>query len=164
MVSKASEDLPEPESPVMTVSELRGISTLMFLRLCWRAPRTTSFVRPMIPNAPSTGAPAPSEHTAARITFHHSRPNSPGSTRLHFRSAARHCSARLLFTLSFEGRRAPPLKRRRRAHTISLALPFKPFQNILALPAFSVPSVPLCPNLFPRPGRAANPVQPFLDG
>src|SRR5712664_3958076 len=49
MVSKAREDLPEPERPVITVRELRGISTLMFLRLCWRAPRTTSFVRPMIP-------------------------------------------------------------------------------------------------------------------
>src|SRR5579859_8284223 len=74
MVSKASEDLPEPESPVMTVSELRGISTLIFLRLCWRAPRTTSFVRPMIPSAPSTGALAPSTHTEPRITFHHSSP------------------------------------------------------------------------------------------
>src|SRR5437764_13572226 len=40
MVSKASEDLPEPESPVMTVRRSRGISTLMFFRLCWRAPRT----------------------------------------------------------------------------------------------------------------------------
>src|SRR5579872_1979177 len=40
MVSKASEDLPEPLSPVITVRVLRGISTLMFFRLCWRAPRT----------------------------------------------------------------------------------------------------------------------------
>src|SRR2546423_1321871 len=40
MVSKASEDLPEPESPVITVKRSRGISTLMSLRLCWRAPRT----------------------------------------------------------------------------------------------------------------------------
>src|SRR5574341_780079 len=40
MVSNAREDLPEPERPVMTVSVLRGISTLMFLRLCSRAPRT----------------------------------------------------------------------------------------------------------------------------
>src|SRR6266851_2085044 len=46
MVSKASEDLPEPERPVMTVREFRGISTLMFLRLCWRAPRITSLVSP----------------------------------------------------------------------------------------------------------------------
>src|SRR5690348_2033096 len=41
MVSKAREDLPEPESPVMTTSLSRGISTSMFLRLCSRAPLTT---------------------------------------------------------------------------------------------------------------------------
>src|SRR5215207_7114442 len=41
MVSNASEDLPEPEGPVMTVSARRGISRSRFLRLCWRAPRTT---------------------------------------------------------------------------------------------------------------------------
>src|SRR6478609_9812393 len=40
MVSKASEDLPEPLSPVMTVRLLRGISTSIFFRLCWRAPCT----------------------------------------------------------------------------------------------------------------------------
>src|SRR4051812_24392747 len=39
MVSKAREDLPEPDSPVITVSRLRGISRLTFLRLCCRAPR-----------------------------------------------------------------------------------------------------------------------------
>src|SRR5579871_12543 len=39
MVSKASEDLPEPESPVNTTSLSRGISTSMFFRLCSRAPR-----------------------------------------------------------------------------------------------------------------------------
>src|SRR6185312_5916834 len=39
-VSKASDDLPEPETPVMTTNRLRGISRLMFLRLCSRAPRT----------------------------------------------------------------------------------------------------------------------------
>ena len=37
MVSKASDDLPEPESPVMTTSLFRGSSTSMFLRLCSRA-------------------------------------------------------------------------------------------------------------------------------
>src|SRR6266508_5792648 len=41
MVSKASEDLPEPESPVITTSWSRGISRSMFLRLCSRAPRMT---------------------------------------------------------------------------------------------------------------------------
>src|SRR5688572_12765669 len=40
MVSKASEDLPEPESPVITTSLSRGISMSTFLRLCSRAPRT----------------------------------------------------------------------------------------------------------------------------
>src|SRR5262245_14040385 len=39
MVSKASDDLPEPDSPVNTTSLSRGISTSMFLRLCSRAPR-----------------------------------------------------------------------------------------------------------------------------
>src|SRR5204862_7648451 len=42
MVSKASEDLPEPDSPVMTTSASRGIATVMSLRLCSRAPETTS--------------------------------------------------------------------------------------------------------------------------
>src|SRR5512144_1399785 len=42
MVSKAREDLPEPESPVMTVRDPRGISTSMLRRLCSRAPRTIS--------------------------------------------------------------------------------------------------------------------------
>src|SRR6266704_6258247 len=37
-VSKAREDLPEPESPVRITSFFFGISTVTFLRLCWRAP------------------------------------------------------------------------------------------------------------------------------
>src|SRR3954454_24618765 len=41
MVSKASEDLPDPERPVMTTSESRGSSTVTSLRLCSRAPATT---------------------------------------------------------------------------------------------------------------------------
>src|SRR5690242_19138977 len=45
MVSNASDDLPEPDSPVMTTSRSRGISRLMFLRLCSRAPRISSVVR-----------------------------------------------------------------------------------------------------------------------
>src|ERR1700716_4111097 len=39
MVSKASEDLPEPDKPVNTTSLSRGISRSTFLRLCSRAPR-----------------------------------------------------------------------------------------------------------------------------
>jgi hypothetical protein len=41
MVSNANDDLPEPDRPVMTTSLSRGISTVMFLRLCSRAPTTT---------------------------------------------------------------------------------------------------------------------------
>jgi ferrochelatase len=36
-VSKASDDFPDPLSPVMTVSALRGMRTVMFLKLCSRA-------------------------------------------------------------------------------------------------------------------------------
>src|SRR5882672_1855780 len=42
MVSKASDDLPDPDSPVKTMSLSRGSSMLTFLRLCSRAPRTIS--------------------------------------------------------------------------------------------------------------------------
>src|SRR5215213_1236480 len=41
MVSNARLLLPEPERPVNTMRRSRGRSTLMFLRLCSRAPRTT---------------------------------------------------------------------------------------------------------------------------
>src|SRR5687768_8122328 len=44
MVSKASEDLPEPDRPVITVSDSRGMSTSIPLRLCSRAPRTLMWV------------------------------------------------------------------------------------------------------------------------
>jgi hypothetical protein len=42
MVSKARLDLPLPDKPVMTTRRSRGSSTVMFLRLCSRAPLTTS--------------------------------------------------------------------------------------------------------------------------
>src|ERR671934_2559054 len=41
MVSKARLDLPEPDRPVITSSESRGISRSMPLRLCARAPEMT---------------------------------------------------------------------------------------------------------------------------
>src|SRR5215475_9627110 len=47
MVSKASEDFPEPLRPVITVRVLRGISTEMFFRLCWRAPLTVILLMAM---------------------------------------------------------------------------------------------------------------------
>src|SRR5580704_4102547 len=40
MVSNASEDLPDPDRPVITTRLSRGISTSTFFRLCSRAPRT----------------------------------------------------------------------------------------------------------------------------
>src|ERR1700744_5252555 len=43
MVSKASEDLPDPDRPVSTVRVSRGLSTSIFLRLCARAPRMEMF-------------------------------------------------------------------------------------------------------------------------
>src|SRR5215467_4130120 len=92
MVSKAREDFPEPDRPVMTVSVLRGISRLMFLRLCWRAPRTTSLVRPIVRRLPpqepachAAGLPtlrralAPSRDTEARITLNLSSLRESGS-------------------------------------------------------------------------------------
>src|SRR5579872_1828811 len=42
MVSKARLDLPDPESPVMQIRAFRGSATVMSLRLCSRAPWTTS--------------------------------------------------------------------------------------------------------------------------
>src|ERR1700755_311136 len=39
MVSKARDDLPEPDRPVNTTSLSRGISRSTFFRLCSRAPR-----------------------------------------------------------------------------------------------------------------------------
>jgi hypothetical protein len=40
MVSNASELFPDPLKPVITVNVFLGISTLIFFRLCWRAPCT----------------------------------------------------------------------------------------------------------------------------
>src|SRR5712692_3421164 len=52
-MSKARLDLPEPDSPVTTVRVLRGISTSMFFRLCWRAPRTV--IRSITWHVPTAG-------------------------------------------------------------------------------------------------------------
>src|SRR4030095_8882563 len=45
MVSNASEDFPEPLTPVMIASLPAGRVTSTFLRLCVRAPRTMSGLR-----------------------------------------------------------------------------------------------------------------------
>src|SRR3982751_5737767 len=42
MVPNASDDFPDPDRPVKTISWSRGSSRLTFLRLCSRAPRTIS--------------------------------------------------------------------------------------------------------------------------
>src|SRR5713226_1673529 len=66
MVSKARDDFPEPEIPVSTTRRSRGSSTVMFLRLCSRAPRTTMRSNGMDPFSPEgllpdsrTTAPSP---------------------------------------------------------------------------------------------------------
>src|SRR5215469_10791547 len=56
MVSKASEDLPEPDRPVKTTSRSRGISTSMFLRLCSRAPRIAITRWPALRGSPLRGS------------------------------------------------------------------------------------------------------------
>ena len=40
-ISNANDDFPEPETPVTTINLLRGIVTVMFLRLCTLAPCIT---------------------------------------------------------------------------------------------------------------------------
>src|SRR5712675_2032189 len=75
MVSKASDDLPEPERPVNTTSLSRGISTSMFLRLCSRAPRIViariaeAFCWRFALNTSSISA-FPGAQTARRIQAH----------------------------------------------------------------------------------------------
>src|SRR5919109_3951260 len=53
MVSNARLDFPDPESPVTQTSRFRGRRTVMFFRLCSRAPWTTSWsaMRPVYPGA-----------------------------------------------------------------------------------------------------------------
>src|SRR5579859_6005020 len=63
MVSKASEDLPEPDRPVMTMSRSRGRSTSMFARLWVRAPRTRMVSMAMGGKGPRA---AKSEHSSVR--------------------------------------------------------------------------------------------------
>ena len=53
MVSKASEDLPEPEMPEITTSLSRGISTDRFFRLWTLAPMTVILSCGMPPFLPS---------------------------------------------------------------------------------------------------------------
>ena len=54
-MSNASDDLPDPDTPVTTVIARRGISTSIALRLCSLAPRTESIVTAgILPRGPAT--------------------------------------------------------------------------------------------------------------
>src|SRR4029077_7288194 len=55
MVSNASDDLPDPDSPVKTISLSRGSSRSTLRRLCSRAPR----IRIELPSVSATGAMVP---------------------------------------------------------------------------------------------------------
>src|SRR5262249_54294502 len=68
-VSKARDDLPEPDTPVMTTRRLRGISTWMFFRLCSRAPRTTiASIGPVILTEPGAGSIPPGKRSREGAT------------------------------------------------------------------------------------------------
>src|SRR3972149_5114681 len=67
MVSKAREDLPEPESPVMTVSRSRGISTVTFLRLWTRAPRMIGRSSAITLELKASGAPGQRSPTVSKL-------------------------------------------------------------------------------------------------
>src|SRR5450432_1206871 len=71
MVSNASDDFPEPESPVITTSLSRGISTSMFLRLCSRAPLMTIFFIAAAGSARATpkGAVTPPSQISSTCTL-----------------------------------------------------------------------------------------------
>ena len=56
IVSNASDDLPEPESPVNTTILLRGIETVTFFKLCVRAPLT--IISSLIPASFSVFVPS----------------------------------------------------------------------------------------------------------
>src|SRR6187549_892358 len=71
MVSNARLDLPLPESPVMTVSRSRGIRTVTSLRLCSRAPRTTS-------SSCGTSPVYRSISTRTSVPFGYARAQGPG--------------------------------------------------------------------------------------
>src|SRR5215217_1243938 len=55
MVSKASEDFPEPERPVTQIREFLGRLTVTSLRLCSRAPWTTRWSAAAIPLSVALG-------------------------------------------------------------------------------------------------------------
>ncbi|CPU65695.1 Uncharacterised protein [Mycobacteroides abscessus] len=102
MVSKASDDLPEPESPVKTMSLSRGRSRSTLRRLCSRAPEMTR----RLLTAASYGRPPTLAQvfdvTSARHPANaHERPTSGLSavTRVTAAGVATHCPLRADGTL-----------------------------------------------------------------
>src|SRR4029078_1824471 len=124
MVSNASDDFPEPDSPVITTSLSRGMSTSMFFRLCSRALLMTIFFIAM-----GTGCAARRlratvalrPRRVARSDFQRGYPNTECATassryrahsaRAPFASASR--AARASATCSRAGRRAGTERDRR---------------------------------------------------
>src|SRR5262249_11229000 len=110
MVSKASDDLPDPDRPVITTSLLRGISTSIFLRLCSRAPLTTmrSIENPLLRGPRADGGPHYNTSggslgsTARTLVPRHREDDGMDDTNADCRGTSR----------SREGRAAPPLLRR----------------------------------------------------
>src|SRR6266581_7740970 len=72
MVSKASDDFPEPDSPVKTTSLSRGMVRSMSLRLCSRAPLITIAVcwRDLLPAAFFSATDAGPHATGLRLAPH----------------------------------------------------------------------------------------------
>lgn len=67
MVSKAKEDLPDPETPVTTVRVLWPIEKSMFFRLWTRAPRTTMLSVDIWKRDPcNPGGPRQNRHSVTR--------------------------------------------------------------------------------------------------
>src|SRR2546423_15371647 len=70
MVSKPDGHLPEPLSPVIPVRLLRGISTVMVFRLCWRAPRTVILLMATKSIVPIRKSPTFRQRRAKRWATH----------------------------------------------------------------------------------------------
>ena len=103
-------DLPDPETPVITVKVSRGISTLIDLRLCSRALRTSITSRPRPRRSPATacnGRPA-SSWTLGSLT----RAVCPASAARYAASSRPVCERSIVITSS--GEPAQRLRRRRR--------------------------------------------------
>src|ERR1051325_10499524 len=91
MVSKASDDLPDPETPVTTVRVLCGISKSMFLRLWTRAPRTTMDSVDIVkrPSARAQSASGTGEKLSIVACFRKLEPAGRGSQTHHADTEAR---------------------------------------------------------------------------